>query len=102
MRLSGYIEQEGITPAELARRLGITRVHASELVREVARPSPDLAARISAESGGAVTVEELLYPKGIPSGAVMARDEDGEPQDGVDHGNAVVDPSDGSPEAAAA
>lgn len=34
--------------------------------------SAENAARISAATGGEVTVEELLFPEGLPEGARMA------------------------------
>lgn len=36
-------------------------------------PTADVAARISAATGGVVSVEELLYPAGLPDGARVSR-----------------------------
>lgn len=68
MKLAETIAAQNITAAELGRRVGITRVHASDIVRGDARPSTDLAARISKAIGGAVCALHLLYPDGIPDG----------------------------------
>lgn len=80
MKVADAIALLNISAAELGRRVGITRVHASDIVREAARPSPDLADRISTATDGLVSIEELLYPDGVSPGARIARDTTAPPE----------------------
>jgi len=79
MRLIDYCRQSKETQTKLAARLGLSVSHLNEILATEAdpnrgrsrHPSPELAATISARTGGAVSVRELLYPDGLPEGAVL-------------------------------
>lgn len=74
MKLETYKKLHGLTDKEVA---GIAGVDPS-MIRKIRcgerRPSPSVAAKISAATGGQVTVEDLLYPEGLPAGAKMSDD----------------------------
>ena len=59
MRLLQYLNDQGITIAGLARRLGVTRTTLSLIANEKRKASPQLALKIEKETQGAVTKEEL-------------------------------------------
>jgi hypothetical protein len=84
MRLGDYFRlcketQPDLTQTDMATRLGLSVSHFNELLATEADPtrarkrrtSPELAAQISARTNGVVTVRELLYPEGLPEGAVL-------------------------------
>lgn len=71
MQLSQWIGVNEMTHEQAASHFGITRVMVGLMLRRLRTPSCELAAQISAATGGAVTVAELLYPDGVPAGAVM-------------------------------
>lgn len=72
MRLSEYISVTGTTQQHLASLVGVGRAFISLVAGGRRTPSPDVAARISAATGGEVSVAELLYPDGVPDGASLA------------------------------
>jgi DNA-binding transcriptional regulator YdaS (Cro superfamily) len=69
--LEAYFQTRQMTKAELARRCDISPEYVTQLSQGLRRPSPDLAAKISAVTGGQVSVKDLLYPEGFPPGAVF-------------------------------
>lgn len=69
--LESYFDSSTITRASLARKCDVTPEYVTQLTKGIRRPSPELAARISAATGGQVTVKDLLYPNGFPAGAVF-------------------------------
>ncbi len=69
--LATYFSRRKMTKAELARRCEISPEYVTQLAQRIRRPSPDLAARISAATAGEVSVKDLLYPDGFPEGAVF-------------------------------
>lgn len=80
MKLSTWIKSRAsergvpqrVLREELATSSGI-RSHTVWLIASNGkRCSSALASRLSAATGGEVTVAELLYPDGLPAGAVMA------------------------------
>lgn len=75
MKLEAYRQSRGWTYQRLGELLGMRRDYAWQICNG-SRPSSDLAARISAATDGLVTIEELLYPDGVPDGAVVARQRD--------------------------
>jgi transcriptional regulator with XRE-family HTH domain len=58
---------------ELAAKSGLSGPMISQVLSGRAKPSSAAAARISAASGGKYTVVELLFPGGLPEGAVLCR-----------------------------
>ncbi len=84
MKLATYCKESKETLTDLANRFGISISHLSEILATESnpgrgrprRPSPDVASRIEVETGGKVTLEELLFPHGRP--AAIASDEDEE------------------------
>lgn len=75
MTLDRYLVAVGITQRAFARQIGTSDAFVCQLLRGVRRPSPDVALRISAASGGEVTVAELLFPSGVPSGARLGAED---------------------------
>ncbi len=71
MTLKKWFEQDGRSQIEIAREMGTSQGWLSELIRGTKSCSPAFAARISAYTKGAVTVQEILYPAGLPDGAVL-------------------------------
>ncbi len=73
MKLAEYLRKYHTNPFRLAQKAG---VNASSISRMVNGPrqsvSPENAAKISAATDGLVTVQEILFPNGIPDGARMA------------------------------
>jgi hypothetical protein len=80
MKLRSWIARQKLNQAACSALLGISEGHLSEILafeaarkhRRTRRPSPELAAQISAATGGLVTIGELLYPRGVPQGAALA------------------------------
>lgn len=72
MKLKMWIEQSMMTQYQASIRFGVSPNYLSELLSGIKHPSHVVAGRISAETCGAVTIQELLYPDGIPAGAMMA------------------------------
>jgi hypothetical protein len=64
MDLKCYLQDKN--RIEFADLIGTSYGYLRLLVCNVRRPSPELAARISAATNGEVTIEELLFPYGIP------------------------------------
>jgi transcriptional regulator with XRE-family HTH domain len=62
----------GFTDRQMAELFGVSVEFIRKLRSGHRRPSPDMAARISAATGGEVTIEELLYPDGVPPESRMA------------------------------
>jgi DNA-binding transcriptional regulator YdaS (Cro superfamily) len=58
---------------KLARQAGISIQHLNKVCYG-GKCSPEVAARISAATGGEVSVEEIIYPKGLPEGARLSVD----------------------------
>lgn len=87
MRLGEYFRNSGETQTDMAARLGLSVGYFNDLLATETdpgrprsrRPSPELAATISARTGGQVTVRELLYPQGLPEGAVLGDFQDDDP-----------------------
>lgn len=57
------------TLTKISRETGISLTHLSDIFRKRRRPSPEVAAQISSATNGMVTIQELLFPDGIPKGA---------------------------------
>lgn len=60
MRLKFWRKAQGMTQADLARRVGLSNVQISHIERGAARPSLEAAKRIEAATGGEVKATELL------------------------------------------
>ena len=75
MRLVEYVAQCGETQTAVAARFGISVSHLNEMLATETNPgrarkrraSPELAARIFARTGGLISIEELLFPAGLPT-----------------------------------
>lgn len=66
MTLLEYIEQEpGMTQSSLARDLGISAGHMTDLVKRRTDPSYSLALRIISRSGGKVSWKALASTKSL-------------------------------------
>jgi DNA-binding transcriptional regulator YdaS (Cro superfamily) len=72
MRLEEYMKKNNIRALGIARKAKINFSIISRYLNGRRGLSPESAARISAATGGEVTVEELLFPNGLPEGARMA------------------------------
>jgi len=71
MELKRYLKNKN--RRRFAAQIGTSYGYLRLLLSCVRRPSPDLAARISAATNGEVTIEELLFPGGIPVASRMER-----------------------------
>lgn len=72
--ITRYLEQTGLPAAQLAVWAGVGE--ASIRLYQKGAPIPrDRAALLSAATKGALTIEELLYPEGLPVDAKMTSDE---------------------------
>ena len=60
MWIDEWIFKEGITKAEFARRVGISRVYLTSIISGRKRGSPDVAKRIRDMTNGEVTFEDIL------------------------------------------
>lgn len=76
MKLRTWIEQGEGRAVELALKLCVSRRLVDAYAAGQYR-SPKTASAISAATGGEVTVQELLYPDGLPEGAAMCPRTDG-------------------------
>jgi DNA-binding transcriptional regulator YdaS (Cro superfamily) len=72
MELLPWLQKKLGRRTRLADDVGVTPQYIDYVARRKRRPNPDLAAAISAATGGEVTVEEILFPAGLPEGAVLA------------------------------
>jgi len=72
MKLKIYMTKKEMSLVELGRLAGVSPSIISRYLRGLRTMSAENAARISAATGGEVTVEELLFPEGLPEGARMA------------------------------
>lgn len=64
-RLDRWISAQGLSRAEVAERLGVTRGYVDHLARETRRPSLDLAAAIEEMTSGEVPAS---YWASVPQG----------------------------------
>lgn len=62
MKLKKYLKKHGDS-VKMARKLGIHNVYFNAIVNNRRTPSKNLARRISNETGGAVSIIELLFPE---------------------------------------
>jgi len=62
MTLNDWIVSAGISQAEFARQMGVSAMTVSDVLRGKYRFGPENARKASALTGGAVTLEELLFP----------------------------------------
>lgn len=74
MKLDDFRKAKGLTYSDLAELLGARNTNAAWRWCQGAAPERITAARISAATDGLVTIEELLYPDGLPAGAIVARE----------------------------
>lgn len=70
--IAAWRKRQGVTQSALAATLGVSPEYISMLEADKRGLSPELAARLSAATDGALTVAELLYPDGLPQGATLA------------------------------
>ena len=68
MRLHDYIKTNYRSIYAFVLKHGFDYAHIHRIIHKKRRPSPDLAARISAATNGEVSIMELLFPNGIPGG----------------------------------
>lgn len=69
MTLKEYLISRKIRGNKLASIAGVSPAMITRCARYGMRTSPDSAARISQATGGLVSIEELLYPQGLPEDA---------------------------------
>lgn len=72
MKLLDWLKQEHGRRRKVSQATGLHPTFIDYIARGKRIGSRDVLARISAATGGEVTVAELLYPDGLPAGAVMA------------------------------
>ncbi len=72
MTLHTWVRQQKGRRKWLAGAVAVNPTYLDYIARRKRRPNPDLAAAISAATGGEVTVEEILFPAGLTEGAVLA------------------------------
>lgn len=60
MRLTDYLAQQNVTPAEFARRIGTTRQAIGRYMRGERMPEVNILRAIKAESGGVVTADDFV------------------------------------------
>lgn len=59
-RLRAYRHDAGLSLKDLADKVGVTKSHLSKIETGVAAPSLDLVIRLSAATGGAVSVTDFV------------------------------------------
>jgi DNA-binding transcriptional regulator YdaS (Cro superfamily) len=64
---------KGKNRKEFAQALEMSPGYLAQIATRDRYPGRELAARISAATKGAVTIEELLYPNGLPTDAEQAK-----------------------------
>ena len=64
MTLDHYLSSKGISDAQLAEAVGVTQPHIWRIRQRYARPSPDLARKIEAETG--IPASDLVFVQVIP------------------------------------
>ena len=62
MELREYLFKHRKTQTEMAKQLGVSTNHLSQIVRNERRPSIELAIKIEKLTEGEVTKEELIFP----------------------------------------
>jgi hypothetical protein len=68
MTVREWMKREGIEKVmDAATRLGIAPSAVSSILKSVPIKTIRVAERVSMHSGGLVSVEDLVYPKGVPS-----------------------------------
>ena len=71
MKLRDWYHVKNGRLSALARGLGVSLQCIDSIARGLRRGRPDLLARISAATKGEVSIQEPLYPDGLPAGAAM-------------------------------
>lgn len=66
MKLSEYLESNGIKRGEFAARIGVSGGRVTQLCEEGGWPSREVAEKITAETGGAVTADDFLILEDDP------------------------------------
>lgn len=69
MLLEDYKKKYKKSDSEIARLVKVDTSLIRKIRNRQRRPSPDLAAKISAVTNGEVTILDLLFPEGLPSEA---------------------------------
>jgi transcriptional regulator with XRE-family HTH domain len=69
--LAQYLKAAKITKVKFAEACGVSNEYVVLICQGRRRPSAALAARISAATAGQISVKALLYPDGLPEGAVF-------------------------------
>lgn len=64
MGLAEFLAEQGISQAAFARELGVTRSAVNQWLSGRAVPSGAMALTIIRRSGGRITLEELVEPRG--------------------------------------
>lgn len=60
MKLSAYLDEQGITRRDFASRVGCSNGRITQLCEDGGWPSRELADKIAVETGGAVTADDFL------------------------------------------
>jgi len=71
MKLSEYLRANKLKAYHLAMTAGVNPSVVSRYLGG-GKISPEVAAKISTATGGNVSIQELLYPGGLPEGAKLA------------------------------
>jgi transcriptional regulator with XRE-family HTH domain len=68
--LQAWLDKHGLSQTKLADELGITRQYVSNIVNGK-RPSPRVGALIVQRTKGEISLQELMYPEGLPPFEVL-------------------------------
>jgi DNA-binding transcriptional regulator YdaS (Cro superfamily) len=71
MKLRDWYRQRHGRLSDLARAVGVSLQYIDAIAKGDRQGKPAVIGRISAATGGEVTVQELLFPNGLPEGARM-------------------------------
>jgi transcriptional regulator with XRE-family HTH domain len=72
-KLTEYKLKNTLSDKDLAQLINVSIHYVRKLRHEERRPSPELAARISAATNGEITIQDLLYPSGLPNTAKLGQ-----------------------------
>lgn len=67
-----WVERSGRSWSQLATALGVSESHLRNIGRGHRRPIYELAKRLSALTGGEISVEDLMEQKMVPTDAALA------------------------------
>lgn len=73
MNPTAYMQTRTVSASRLVKLCGVAATGISRMLTDTRQSvSPETAAKISAATKGIVSIEEILFPGGIPRGARMS------------------------------